>query len=270
MPEVWGGLPKAQNDNELIEEAIARRIAEHNADETSHLAPGQSLQSHKASAIIDHLALSIVSDKIADQAVTTPKLSHTRFYVRSSFESLDGWEQFRTGNRGSIVLASIATVLFNLGGTANDYAALYFWNQSMGSNMTPHKPLLEVIFSLNSPADHNFIIFVGNDWVRQWDGGFGFIWKASAQRFFAWWKREATLHEFILPVVNPDVPHRLRCESFGDRIKFSIDGQVVYTATANLPTYNDEGMIGVAFQTIGTRHPQGVVSSLYYVQDYPF
>lgn len=270
MPEVWGGLPKAQNDNELIEEAITRRIREHNADETSHLLPGQSLQSHKASEIIDHLALSIVSDKIADQAVTTPKISHTRFYVRSSFESLDGWEQFRTGGRGNIVLASLGTVLFNLGAQTNDYLALYFLNDSMGWNMTPHKPLLEIVFSLNDPTNHNFIVFVGNDWVRQWDGGFGFIWKAANQRFFAWWKREATLHEFILPIVNPYVPHRLRCESLGDKIEFSIDGQLVYTATVNLPTYNDEGTIGVAFQTIGTDTPQGVMSSLYYVQDYPF
>jgi hypothetical protein len=65
MPETWGLLPKSQIDNELIEEAIARLILEHNEDETAHLGTGQSLQSHKASEIIDHLARSIVFDKIS-------------------------------------------------------------------------------------------------------------------------------------------------------------------------------------------------------------
>lgn len=64
MPEVWGGLPKSQTDNERIEDAITRRVGEHAADETAHLLPGQSLQSHKASQIIDHLAESVVNDKL--------------------------------------------------------------------------------------------------------------------------------------------------------------------------------------------------------------
>jgi len=43
---VWGLLAKAQDDDETIEEAIARLIDEHNEDEESHLGSGQSLQSH--------------------------------------------------------------------------------------------------------------------------------------------------------------------------------------------------------------------------------
>lgn len=65
MPEVWGLLPKSQIDDELIEEAIARLILEHNADETAHLGVGQALQSHKASEIIDHAARSIIFDKLS-------------------------------------------------------------------------------------------------------------------------------------------------------------------------------------------------------------
>ncbi|MFA5298131.1 MAG: hypothetical protein WC389_07985 [Lutibacter sp.] len=57
-------LAKSQTDNETIEEAIDRIVAEHNADETSHLGVGESLQSHKAAEIIDHLASSIIADKI--------------------------------------------------------------------------------------------------------------------------------------------------------------------------------------------------------------
>ena len=61
----WGMLAKGQDDPETIEEAIARLIAAHNADENSHLGEGESLQSHKASAIIDHVAGSLVADKMS-------------------------------------------------------------------------------------------------------------------------------------------------------------------------------------------------------------
>lgn len=76
---IWGMLAKSQVDPEKIEEAIIRLIVAHNNDETSHLEVGQSLQSHKASEIIDHLAESIVEDKFAtgsvsSRAITTDQL----------------------------------------------------------------------------------------------------------------------------------------------------------------------------------------------------
>ncbi len=61
---VWGMLPKSQIDSETIEGAINRLILVHEQDEESHLGTGESLQSHKASEIIDHLASSIIADKI--------------------------------------------------------------------------------------------------------------------------------------------------------------------------------------------------------------
>lgn len=69
--ETWGMLEKAQDDPQKIDEAVATAIAEHNADEESHLAEGQALQSHKMSEIIDHRAKSIVEDKFDDGAVSS-------------------------------------------------------------------------------------------------------------------------------------------------------------------------------------------------------
>lgn len=62
----WGDLTKSAVDSETVEQAIARLIAEHNDNNESHLAVGQSLQSHKAYEIIDHLANSIVPDKLSN------------------------------------------------------------------------------------------------------------------------------------------------------------------------------------------------------------
>ena len=86
----WGSLSKSQIDPETIEEAIDRIVDEHNDDEESHLAVGQSLQSHKASEIIDHAAQSVVYDKITKyQSWNLP------------FESIDGYSTSIGGN-GSI------------------------------------------------------------------------------------------------------------------------------------------------------------------------
>jgi len=93
MPEpiTWGQLPKSQIDPERIEEAIARMIKEHNEDESAHLGPGQSLQSHKASEIIDHAVASIIADKIRDGEISLEKFVASKFFFLCSFESLDGW-----------------------------------------------------------------------------------------------------------------------------------------------------------------------------------
>lgn len=81
MTEVWGELAKSQSDAEKIEEAVTRLISAHESDPEAHLGEGDSLQSHKASEIIDHLAGSIVADKMSDKD----------FYFSSCFENLSLW-----------------------------------------------------------------------------------------------------------------------------------------------------------------------------------
>jgi len=87
----WGMLEKSQTDPEKIEEAIDLIVGEHNDDEEAHLGSGQSLQSHKAAEIIDHVAQSIVEDKLRDYNVTPIKLGTLVF--SSFFESLDNYNK---------------------------------------------------------------------------------------------------------------------------------------------------------------------------------
>lgn len=90
--QTWGMLPKSQDDNETIEEAINRLIQVHDDDETSHLGTGQSLQSHKASEIIDHLASSIVNDKLLERTIEIDKLQDFGWNRRSiPLITTDGW-----------------------------------------------------------------------------------------------------------------------------------------------------------------------------------
>ena len=81
MTEVWGLLAKNQDDPQTIDEAIAEAIANHEADASAHVDEGESLQSHKAAEIIDHVAGSIVGDKLSDST----------FIIKDSFSSVDSW-----------------------------------------------------------------------------------------------------------------------------------------------------------------------------------
>jgi len=115
---VWGSLQKAQDDDETIEQAIARLIQAHDDDADAHLDAGQSLQSHKASAIIDHLALSIVQDKIGDGEVSLQKLLADHRILISAFESLDGWSTSGT------IYQDFGNVNIRAGNTINTYALM--------------------------------------------------------------------------------------------------------------------------------------------------
>lgn len=61
--EVWGQLPKAQDDDETIEEAINRIVGEHNDDPVAHSSAGQAIAVHREDTMIDHPAGSIPFDK---------------------------------------------------------------------------------------------------------------------------------------------------------------------------------------------------------------
>ena len=63
--DVWGDLPKSQVDPATIDDEIDTKIDTHLADPDAHLETGQSLQSHKASEIIDHVVGSVLSDKLS-------------------------------------------------------------------------------------------------------------------------------------------------------------------------------------------------------------
>lgn len=116
---VWGMLAKGQADPEKIEEAIARMIAAHEADEASHLGVGESLQSHAASEIIDHLAESIVEDKFAtgavsSRAITTDQLIGKDIRTAEDVGSVvdgvklnsDGIEMWQSGDKKVSIPAS--------------------------------------------------------------------------------------------------------------------------------------------------------------------
>jgi len=120
---VWGNLYKSQISAEKIEEAIARLIQSHEDDPDAHVETGESLQSHKASEVIDHVVRSIIFDKIADFSIDLKKMVADQFMLMTCFESLDGWNGI-DGEVGYDVTSSIFGVLMSTDGDDGDYVYL--------------------------------------------------------------------------------------------------------------------------------------------------
>ncbi len=119
MPsQIWGDLLKSQVDDELVEEAISRLVGVHESDPESHLAVGESLQSHKSYAIIDHLACSIVSDKIADFQITPDHLVFTKSVYTSNFQDFALWTKMTAG---AVISNSLGLVEITVSDGASNY-----------------------------------------------------------------------------------------------------------------------------------------------------
>lgn len=108
--DIWGDKPKSQIDSTTIDEEIASLIEAHNDDEDAHLESGQSLQSHKASEIIDHLAYSVLRDKLA----------FDRFTIDTVFESIDAWV-----TSGNVYIAGINALAVATAASLNAEAYAY-------------------------------------------------------------------------------------------------------------------------------------------------
>ena len=142
----WGMLAKSLVDDETIEEAIGRLILAHNEDEEAHLGAGQSLFSHKASEIIDHVVASIIADKIKDSEVTTSKLSCDRFEVHPSFESLDCWVPAGVGDVWLRLGFAVVATGFDSGNAKSLLSSVYEYPL----NLAEKNPVIEFVCVFDS------------------------------------------------------------------------------------------------------------------------
>jgi hypothetical protein len=150
MAEVWGQLNKSAIDNETIEEAIARLILEHDEDPEAHLGEGGSLLSHKASEIIDHLATSIIADKIASGEITRPKLADDAVvFTSENFDKglvidFSTFSEFTSGS--GVANKALRLNDVRTGSTQNSVASVYTQFEQAGNFWDPSQDL-EFIFS---------------------------------------------------------------------------------------------------------------------------
>jgi hypothetical protein len=256
---VWGNLEKSQIDAEKIEEAIARLISEHCDDETAHLGAGQSLQSHKASEIIDHLAESIVADKIKTFNVPVEALTLNKQLFRPTFETLDAWAFAGDGSYysepGILKLQTQAVI--------NSVEVASVTGSVGGINFYYGNPVFETLIFINFTSNISCRFGIGEpfqDFIGFWfENGHLYV-----ESYFSGY---GTDNEVDIPVFTGAHLFRAVYTSL-EKIEFYIDDVLVYTETMYLPSNpNVYDMLYFAVTTKSAQAKVFEISGLSFFQD---
>jgi hypothetical protein len=257
---VWGLLQKSQIDDETIEEAIARLITEHNADETAHLEVGQSLQSHKASVIIDHIVDSVVTDKIGDFQITPPKISTDKMHIWPSFESFDLWTSAGSGSKQTY----LGALFIQTGAVLNNYYFMYTASDAVGVDFQNKNPVFEcfVKFFLGT----NLLSYFG---VGMFDTEFiGF--KIDGSTLYAMVASNENIYTSAISGIDITAKHCYRVVVDSDvSYKFYVDDVLKATITDGIPNWGSDvlTLFCLYIKTTNTTSKSMIVYNLSYMQD---
>lgn len=224
----WGQLPKSQIDPEKIEEAIARMIADHLNDPNAHIENGQSLYNHKVSEVIDHVAESIVRDKVKDFEIDLTKLVLNKKIIFFNGGSTDGL--YLQGNY--FMYTNLGNVLFGINQNGEDWAVIETDAEDLPWDLTKPITSIETIIGFGPISNTTINIGIGEEY------GFGFMIKNN--EIYAYWKwpGQSDAHE-IEPLDAEKTYHFRATRYANEKVEFYIDEELVYTATENLPEEED-------------------------------
>ena len=249
-------LAKSQSDNETIEEAIDRLILAHEADEEAHLGVGESLQSHKASEIIDHLASSIIADKIGNREVLDEHLANDKFYLAPSFESLDGWNRPVWPIVGSAEVRVGSAMVYPGDTNGNQFILL------IDSNFTNCKysknPQFQIDLDLKStPGLFDLGILQGAWQISGIVKGFGFVWRGSDQKMHTLYRGSGSAVETEIAGYNKAIVNTLRAciSNSGNTIEFYINDVLVQTVTSAGCTFDTTYFLSLDVNRISATNP---------------
>ena len=205
MPlQTWDGMQKNATDDETIEQAIARLIAVHEGDSTSHLGVGESLQAHKNADVIDHPAYSVVRDKV----------SFNRRIFDYYFGSLDG-----CGVTAGVELNTSGVLLMATSGALNNTQMFSILNDDVNFYSAPMTkyPVIEISMVLPSITTQQIYILNGSD--SDWSG-FGF--KIVNATLYGVYVNSSNVERLTsLQSISANTPYRLRAE-------YNADGKIYW------------------------------------------
>lgn len=264
---VWGNLQKSQVDPEKIEEAIARLIQAHEDDPTAHVMAGESLESHRAAAIIDHVVASIIADKIKDGEIAQRKLRDDSYFIFTAFESLDGWEKDIDAG-GAAVAGLLATSLYT-GNVANKTAQIRAFSFS-GSGVVNFgkNPFFQTSLKFNSDTTQEAHFGSGDyDPGVEESKWFGFdivdgtLYAASIEAGVRG-RTEITGIDFTAVHV-----YRADYNSAENEIYYFVDGVLKATRTTNLPTGIWDPVFGYYIKTTAAAERWVLLQDLLWSQE---
>lgn len=226
----WALLEKSLIDSEKIEAAINRLIAAHNDDANAHIGAGRSLNSHKAAAIIDHLAVSIIADKIKDFEVPVQKLLLNKTFIQSHFESLDAWDTYGTGETSH----RIGGTRIRSTTTADTYRKIVVPFDLIKLDFDLKNPVFETILELSHNTSQLAYFGIGDR--SDWFMGF----KVSNGTLYAYWMKNGSEYSQEITGITITNLNRYRIVmDSGTDMKFYIDDVLKATITTNLPNTSD-------------------------------
>jgi hypothetical protein len=233
MPAInWGLLAKSLVDDETIEEAITRLILAHEQDEASHLGAGESLQSHKAAVIIDHLAASVIYDKVAEFSIDTKKLVSDQYMLMTCFESIDGWNAIDYDPGGGVNITLFGTHV-GTGAVINDFCVLAAEPNADDPVINFSKPIFfQTSVKVKYSTAQLIYIIVGDFDANS----FGFI--INNNNLQAWHSTSGSSYVTALTGINIQEYNIYRAvfDPVAGNIKFYVNGILKHTRTTNLPT----------------------------------
>jgi hypothetical protein len=256
MSLTWEHLAKNAEDPEKIEEAIQRIVEEHNEDSESHLEEGQSLQSHKASEIIDHLAKSIIRDKLETGAIGLGELMADALWYFSSFGHSEGWKV--SGSGGYSFDWRFGDTQMKIDGDVNDRIKLRAEDESWPDIVDFGKEWIwQATILMSSYSDADYIFGPANtDWPE--DGvGAGFRINNGVASVFTQGNKSGVgwVHNSQnIDAPSDSVSHTFRIYNDPEAgiIYFYINGVVVHSFDSDIPD-DDWGRITCwAFRLLDT------------------
>ncbi len=215
----WGMVPKSQSNPDTIDDQIAADIVAHNADESAHLAAGQSLQSHKAAEIIDHIAGSVVRDK----------LGFDRFQIDEHFSTIDPWAK-----TAGVFLDQIAQMSLTTSGGSGDvqYAYIIPGDSMSNGGIAANSPTWEIRIKANQTTAQTIYIVQGDPAVP---AGIGFK-IVNGTLYAVYWDGDSVEQTTAIAAVSVDEWHNYRVEFVsGVSAKWYVDGVLKKTLTTGLP-----------------------------------
>lgn len=234
----WGLLPKSQTDDTTIDEEIDLLIQAHDDDENAHLDADQSLQSHRASDIIDHLAESIVQDKILDGEINLAKKSWNEFEYNTCWDSLGAWAY--AAGRAS---AGVAGMMLSANAGINTVAKLS--GEGYGDiNATnwAKDMLFQTALSLPATTSQLAYFMIGSCELDGTDNSFGF--KVNNGTLYAIHivgdgedQTEYTTEITGITLTNFNI-YRAEFSVTDQAFYFYVNGILKATQTTNIPTVN--------------------------------
>jgi len=232
----WQELPKSQISSETIEVAIARILADHNTDPSAHAESGESIWTHKQQEIIDHLAESIVDDKIGEGEISQKRLSGTEVQLWLAFESLDGWTD--TTQDGSAT-CGILSARLETANVTDAYVSLLTYS-AFPVNMPDFTKEVSFQTAVQAEDETDYTAYWFTGYTAGVDGEEGFGFKITNGTLYAMTVTSVggvtSEHLTEITGIAIDERHIYRGKVSGGKAYFYIDGVLKHTEETYVPS----------------------------------